>query len=312
MPVDRGTPSACLCLCPYGVMVQRELDNQKQAKPAALFVQDVYVGMKGIERGRVKYLRVMGALPWPWDAHGISWALGHKADPHRKKIYGVTKVHKDGSAYFTVPAGENIFFQALDENYMALQQMPTFINMMPGETRSCVGCHELRRKAPSPVRALPTAMKYPPQALTFQPGDKGPRMVHFAMDVQPILDKHCVGCHGGEKPKARLDLAGVPTQKYSRGYENLINRGLVSFADCRYGSSNFVAVPPLTRGSHLSKLCDQIRKDPCKAKITRTEFIRIVTWIDSNVPYYGTYRGKRNLQDKDCPDFRLPPLVTAP
>ncbi|MDP6545968.1 MAG: hypothetical protein QGH60_18465 [Phycisphaerae bacterium] len=297
---------------PTAVAAMSEADNPKQAKPAALFVQDVYVGMKGIARGRVKYLRVMGALPWAWNHHGISWSLGHKGDPHRKKIYGVAKVHQDGSAYFTAPAGENIFFQALDENYMALQQMPTFINMMPGETRSCIGCHELRRKAPSPVRALPTAMKYPPQALTFQPGDKGPRMVHYATDVQPILNKHCLRCHSGKNPKGRLDLTGEPTHKYDRGYESLINKRLVSFADCRYGSSNFVAVPPLTRGSHLSKLCEQIRKDPCKAKITRAEFIRIATWIDANVPYYGTYRGKRNPADKDCPDFRLPPLVAAP
>jgi|GEM_PF-891049 len=297
---------------PTMVAKMSEAENPKTAKPAVLFVQNVYEGMKGIERGRVKYLRVMGALPWAWNHRGISWALGHKADPHRKKIYGVAKVHEDGSAYFTAPAGENIFFHALDENYMALQLMPTFINMMPGETRSCVGCHELRRKAPGPMRAFPEAMKYPPQALAPQPGDKGPRMVHFATDVQPIFDKHCVGCHGGEKPKARLDLAGVPTSKYSRGYENLIDRDLVSFADCRYGSSNFVAVPPLTRGSHLSKLSARIRKDPCKAKITRAEFIRTVTWIDANVPYYGTYRGKRNLQDKDDPDFRLPPLLAAP
>ena len=297
---------------PTTLAAMSEVDKKARPKPAAVFVHNVYQGMKGIKHGRVKYLRVMGALPWHWDHHGISWSLGHKADPHRKKIYGVAKVHEDGSAYFTVPHGENIFFQALDENYMALQQMPTFINMMPGETRSCIGCHELRRKAPSPVNALPTGIQGLPQTLTFQPGDKGPRMVHFATDVQPILDKHCVGCHGGEKPKARLDLAGVPTQKYSRGYEALIDRGLVNFADCRYGSSNFVAVPPLTRGSHLSKLCAQIRKDPCKAKITRAEFIRIATWIDANVPYYGTYRGKRNPQDVDDPQFRLAPPATAP
>jgi len=36
---------------------------------------------------------------------------------------------------------------------------------------------------------------------------------------------------------------------------------------------------------------------------------RIVTWIDANAPYYGTYRGKRNLYDKDDPNFRALPLV---
>ena len=285
-----------------------EIADAKKKETATLFVQDVHAGMKGIERGRAKYLRVMAALPWPWDQHGISWALGMNGDPHRKKIYGLAKVHKDGSCYFTVPPGKNLFFQALDENFMALQQMPTFINLMPGETRSCIGCHERRRNAPS-QRARAVALAHPPQRLIPQPGDTRPRMVDYAVDVQRALDKHCVGCHSGKNAKARLDLTGVPTRKWNRSHENLIGRRLVSYADCRYGSSNFVAVPPLTRGSHLSKLAHQIRKDPCKAKITREEFIRIVTWIDANVPYYGTYRGKRNPWDKDLPDFRMPPLA---
>jgi len=286
-----------------------EMADAKEKQPATLFIQDVYTGMKGIERGRVKYVRVMGALPWPWDQHGISWRLGLNADPHRKKIYGVAKVHDDGSCFFAVPPGENIFFQALDENYMALQQMPTFVNLMPGEQRSCIGCHELRKKAPSMKRGRATAINNPPQTLAPQPGDTGPRMVHYATDVQPALDKHCVSCHSGEKAVARLDLTGVPTRQWNRSHENLINRRLVSYADCRYGSANFKAVGPLSRGSHLSKLSAQISKAPCKAKITREEFIRIVTWIDANVPYYGTYRGKRDLRDKDDPDFRLPPLA---
>jgi len=49
--------------------------------------------------------------------------------------------------------------------------------------------------------------------------------------------------------------------------------------------------------------------DPCKAKITQDEFVRIVTRIDANTPYYGTYRGKRDIQHKNDPDFRLPPLA---
>jgi len=272
-------------------------------------MQDVYEGMKGIERGRVKYVRVMGALPWPWDQHGISWRLGMNADPHRKKIYGVAKVHKDGSSHFSVPPGENLFFQALDEDFMALQQMSTFVNLRAGEQRSCIGCHEGRTQAPNMARDRVMAMNHPPQTLVPQPGDTGPRMIHYASDVQPILDKHCISCHSGEKPTARLDLTGEPTAKWNRSHESLINNRLVSYADCRYGSANFVSVPPLSRGSHRSKLSTQLRKDPCKGNITREEYIRIVTWIDANVPYYGTYRGKRDLLDKDDPKFRLAPLA---
>ena len=41
------------------------------------------------------------------------------------------------------------------------------------------------------------------------------------------------------------------------------------------------AGPPLTHGSHRSKLVDQIRKDPCRANLTREEFIKTVTLIDA-------------------------------
>ncbi|MDP6545087.1 MAG: hypothetical protein QGH60_13955 [Phycisphaerae bacterium] len=280
---------------------------KKMGQTGTLFIQNVYSGMTGIQRGRVKYVRVMGALEWPWDQHGISWSLG--TDPHRKKIYGLAKVHQDGSVFFTAPADQNLLFQALDENYMALQQMSTFINLMPGENRSCVGCHERRKKAPSLAGARPTALKHPPQTLTFQPGDTGVRVVDFVTDVQRTIDKHCLGCHSGKNAKGNLDLDGTPVGKFSRSYDNLTRNGLINYRACQSGSAHIEAVPPLTHGAIVSKLIEQIGKDPCKSKITRTELIKIATWIDANVPYYGTYRGKRDLRDKDHPDFRLPPLV---
>jgi len=180
---------------------------------------------------------------------------------------------------------------------------------VPGEQRSCIGCHEHRRLAPRAADTRPLAMDQPAQTLVPQPGDTGSRMVDFAADVQPILDKHCVGCHGGREPKGHLDLVGVPVGKFSRSFDNLVGSGLVNYRACNYGAAHFLAVPPLTHGSHRSKLVDQIRQAPCRANITREEFIKIVTWIDANIPYYGTYRGKRNLQDKDHPDFRALPLV---
>ena len=285
-----------------------ETGGATQEKPGMVFIQDVYEGMTGIERGRARYVRVMGALPWPWGENGV-FRIGLAGNVHRKKIYGVAKVHEDGSAYFAVPARENIFFQVLDENYMQLQHMPTFINVMPGENRSCIGCHEKRRKAPAIAGARPQAMDSPAQALAPQPGETGPRMVHYASDVQPVLDKHCVGCHSGSNPKGSLDLTGEPTETWNRSYENIYGKGLVSVRHCGFGRSGFRPFPPLSFGSHLSKLAARIRKAPCKAKITQGEFVRIVTWIDANTPYYGTYRGKRGLNDKDHPDFRLPPLV---
>jgi len=290
------------------------IDEVGKKKTGVMFIQDVYEGMTGIQRGRVKYIRVMGNLEWPWDQTGMSWSLG--VDPHRKVVYGVAKVHEDGSACFTVPADENIFFQALDRDYMALQEMATYINVMPGERRSCIGCHEPRRNAPGIGTARPMAMAHPAQTLVPQPGDTGVRMVDFTADIQTIVDKHCIDCHMGKKAKGGLDLLNVPDGKFSRSYNNLIATDLIRYRGRGVAANR--AVPPLTHGSRASELLGMLAKGhpsspsvspgQAKVKLSREEEIRIATWIDANVPYWGSYRGPWQVYEKDRPDFRLLPL----
>ena len=289
----------------------------------SLFMEDVYAGMTGVEPGRVKYLRVMEDVPKPWDAswispeQGDSIGLQHPAvslDGHYavKKVHGVVPVHEDGSALFSVPAGKNLYFQALDEDYMELQRMRTFVNLAPGERRSCVGCHESRKSAALPRSAAPLPLRQDPRRPKPQPGDTGPRTVHYPTDVQPILDKHCVSCHGPETPPAKLDLSGELTTLFNRSYENLIRLNLVNKIDVTPRDNFIPAEEPLTFGSHRSRMIEQIRRkgSPCNVVLSREEFVRLVTWIDANAPYYGLYEGKRNLKWKDAGDFRPCPSVS--
>jgi hypothetical protein len=78
--------------------------------------------------------------------------------------------------------------------------------------------------------------------------------------------------------------------------------------DPSYSRSHYRPEPPLTWGSHRSKLVAMMKKDPCAAGLTEAEFVRITTWNDANVPFFGTYRGKKYHKDKNDPDFRPPPL----
>ena len=196
--------------------------------------------------------------------------------------------------------------------------MRTFINLMPGENRSCVGCHEFRRKTPH-MRgsARPRAMAQGPVALRPQPGDAGPRAVHYPRDVQPVLDRRCIRCHSGEEPEGNLVLTGEPEGRYfNRSYEALTEfdketkKRYVSYLwTSNFGSSHVPLEPPLSFGSHRSPLVEQIRKEPCKAGMTREEFIKIVTWIDANAPFYGTHAGKKHIKWRGEPDFRPMPLA---
>jgi hypothetical protein len=303
--------------------------EKKDQKLATMFLLDVYQGLDGIERGRVKYIRVMEAMNLGWydtwraqvqgdngNYQQIS-AVSNGGDVARKYIHGLARVHPDGSAFFTVPANKNIYFQALDENYMELQRMRTFLNLLPGENRSCIGCHELRRKAPGLKKnALPQALVRGVEALYPLPGDTGPRAVHYPLDIQPILNRRCISCHSGAVPKGGLALTDEPTKFFTRSYEGLTyhaklqKKALVSFLyTSTFGSAHVPIEPPLTFGSHRSKMVEQIRKAPCESKLTREEFIKIVTWIDANAPFYGTHKGRKNIKWKDHPDFRPLPLA---
>jgi hypothetical protein len=66
---------------------------------------------------------------------------------------------------------------------------------MPGETVSCAGCHESQNTVP-PSDHVPLAALRPPSRI--EPW-YGPRAgFAFHREVQPVLDRRCVGCHDGQ------------------------------------------------------------------------------------------------------------------
>jgi len=298
--------------------------NASQEKPpssqaATVFLSDVYEGLEGVARGEIKYLRIMETVARPWsarrfwdgDEHGQQHSVVSLwTHTHVKVLHGVVPVDEDGSAHFTVPADRNIFFQALDAEFMEVQRMRTFVDFMPGESRSCIGCHELRNRAPKNRSA--TALLRCADEPAPQPGDDGPRAVHYSTDVQPILDRHCVRCHGGSEPEAGMDLSEEMTSLFCRSYENIVNRNLVkAVSEIRYKMGNVDETAPYTWGSHASGLVSKIRNGHSKVNLSREEFIRLVTWVDANAPYYGSYFGRKNLIYKDHPDFRPIPTFES-
>ncbi len=283
----------------------------------SLVLSDVYEGMQGIARGRVKFLRIMEDVPRPWSArrtwpgdgrkqqHVVVSKDGHLAP---KIVHGIVDVAADGSAAFRVPANRNLFLQALDANHMELQRMRTFVNVRPGETRGCVGCHEEKKRTPI-WGAMAAALRRPFQSPRAEDGQITPRTVHYATDVQPILDRRCVGCHGSKAPAAGLDLTGAETEQFCRSYEALIDRKLAGNVVDEIGAKhgNIEATPPLTYGSHTSKLAKLLLAGHGGTGLTQAERIRMLTWIDANAPYYGSYDGRRNIRYAGMPDYRPKP-----
>ncbi len=168
-------------------------------------------------------------------------------------VLGTVPLGRDGSFYIEVPANLAIRFQALNENKMAVgAQHDRWIFANPGEelfhsthidvyAARCAGCHGALEA--SPERALvpqPDAITGASISESTHEGanalrprepiavglDGQRRVIDFARDLQPILDRSCAvgGCHAGPSPVADLSLGGEPTTHYSDAYESLLAR----------------------------------------------------------------------------------------
>ncbi len=330
------------------VLTSARDEKLAQAGQARCVVTDVYHGLQDVERGAIKYIRVLEQRPRPWTArryydgdeydqqHAVvskDTALGLKVQ------HGIVPVEADGSANFLVPANASIFLQVLDANHMAVQTERTFVNYMPGEVRSCIGCHETPQSAAQMGRTpgTPQALRRPPSVPGPQPGEKdGRRPLDYALDVQPVWNRHCLDCHSGGKPEGKLDLSGTPTEFFSVSYEQLVpqrrrgqfDRGLLGpvIGENHPKTGNVEYLPAKSLGSHASVLVTMLSHgrvmpvDPKQAerarklievhkdvKLTAAELVRVTNWVDTNAQFYGSYWGRRNLRYRDLPDFRPAP-----
>jgi hypothetical protein len=164
----------------------------------------------------------------------------------------------------------------------------------------------------APANKYVTALNHPPSRPGPQPGEQAPRVVHFPTDVQPVLDKHCVSCHGGASPAGDMDLTGEMTEIFTRSYDSIMGRDLVVTTDEGSDFGGTEPVEPKTIGSHGSRFITTILNGHNDVKLSKEEMIKLTTWVDSNAQYYGTYYGRKNIVYKDHPDFRpLPTFAEA-
>ena len=207
--------AAISSMCPLPVRarprppaVPQPTEDEDELQPGCMLLQDVRQGDLGsldLAGGAVRSLRIV-AVPPKIEPNMNRPRLGVLGDDPGKFVLGTVPVEPDGSAYFVVPSGLPVFFQALDANGMALQTMRSLTYVQPGRTLGCVGCHEGRLTAP-PNQPLPRAARREPSKIRVGPEGSWP--LDFNDLVQPVLDKHCVRCHkpGAEGKGAKTNLA---------------------------------------------------------------------------------------------------------
>jgi cytochrome c553 len=258
-----------------------------QPKEGSFLLQNVYESwpILGDAKDAVKRLRILQVLP-KTTPHANTPKVGLANASPGKQVLGTVPVEPDGSAYFRAPAGIPLAFQALDERGMAIQTMRSLTYLQPGEQAGCVGCHEHRSAAPA-ARLVTLAGQREPSPIT--PGPDGSKPFSYAILVQPVLEKHCVTCHGPARAEGGVDLTGTPAGAFTVSYNALAPR--VPFSEWK-GTPQANSEPlthPDRFGARASKLMQLLRKGHEGVQLSDEEFDRLTTWMDANALFYGTF-----------------------
>ncbi len=294
--------------------------NLEQAT-GRLVLADVYHGrrMEGVNRGDIKKLLVLETLPEPIHYSGGMEPITAGGTFILERILGTVPVEPDGSAYMEVPALRSLFFVALDENNNSVKRMQSFLSVMPGETTSCVGCHEQRTSTPiNAVQKPLQALRGPPRKIAPIPGI--PEVFDFPRDIQPILDRHCAKCHGYELTReggpaaGGVILSGDRGPIYSHSYYTLtIWRQFVDGRNLPVSN-----LPPRSIGTTVSPLMKKFDGSHYDARATAQEMDMIRYWIESGAPYPGTYAavgsgmiGGYHENKQDISDRQWPSTISA-
>ena len=289
------------------------LPSMLPEKPAGnegtVYIEDVQECEPALPKGvKIHEIRVSSILGQPTPS------VPHRGKVRQeivKRIEGYATVDGTGATAFLAPAGVPLQFQALDKNGMAVMTMRSAVYLQPGETLSCVGCHEQRSSAPPRARAAASPAV---AALTPPAGPRYPGGFSFMKTVQPVLDRHCISCHGLKaKPAAKLSLLGTQTKFRIDGYpnwprdihatvsyESLLHRpGLIRIAQRNRETASSKPDDYFARASKLAPFllaghCPSLLKD-------QAAFRCIVAWLDLNAQYNGDYSWNRDEDRKAHP-----------
>jgi len=264
-------------------------------------VQNVYEGLPESMRGKARHLRIVEAHERRIRTVPVNLWSGIGGF-ETKTVLGTVPIERDGSASFRVEAGKSVFFSVLDEKYRALHTMRMTTDIKRGERMGCIGCHEPVNTASRKSGASVALQREPSK---IQPPPWGVQTFGFPKLVQPILDKHCIACHNGDKAKDKglaLDLrpargpaeAFVPNVYtiYGEGYRKCYKypaywnlQKYVKWADI-----NRYVTPPGSWGSRVSPLMALLAKGHQKVELSPAEWRVLCTWIDCNLPYLDDWR----------------------
>ncbi len=264
----------------------------EQADPdhfrATLNVQNVYntypfwFPPEVVEQKKVKWLRIVQLFPrmnhtdpdnpdrYGQRARNVSYSPNQNC----RMSLGVVPVEEDGSVYCEAPVNKCIYFQALDENHMAIHSMRSVTYVHPGEQLSCVGCHESKWKSIPP--GTPRAMQRPPSKI--QPEfEGGPEPMNYHRLVKPVFESTCIPCH------IEKNSNGIKNSEYKSFLWSSFHYPTGMGAQAGHGS---MTAPGFTGASActIGKALKKSHRD----RLADDEWNRVILWLDLNSMEFGS------------------------
>jgi hypothetical protein len=310
-------------------------------QPGVLYSRDVYQGVPDVLRGKAKFLRVLSIdhktyTYWhkrPYISTGPV-VSGVQSDGV-KRVLGTVPIEANGSVMFEAPSGIPLHFQLLDAEQRALHTMRSFANLMPGESRGCLGCHERHSRAP----AVSTAYGGSPPLRPITPPPWTDTTASYPRYVRPVLDQYCAKCHTGDgEGRKTFDLTARPGfLDFDEPYWILIGRpswgqpynapqppppgwGIADMLMVEaFGTTDpagYRTPPPMEGLSSKSRLIEFVSNGKHHdVKVDPVNLLRLIVWVDTICPY----RGEEEIRAIPDPEFQgvdwlavRPRIQTAP
>lgn len=184
----------------------------------------------------------------------------------------------DTSFLAQIPADTSFAFQLLDKHGRALTMPNTWRQVRPGETRTdCRGCHAHHVPGIEFDGTYASRPEYKAPDLT-----DSLKFVEWFRDVKPILDRHCVECHGEDAAEAAFVITDT------------LHRNTTYVNGLRSTQSRLV-------DAVLGKIEGIDRMPKGKPPLSDAEIRTLATWIDLGAPVdRGAYW--QDLRPESTPD----------
>jgi formylglycine-generating enzyme required for sulfatase activity len=243
-------------------------------------------GLAGIPKDKVKKLTVFYYEYSPRNIGG-HYTVGVEGPWDPRVILGTVNVESDGSFMFEAPANLPLSILALDAEGKSVQLMRSWFVGMPGENLSCVGCHQQQNYASPNQRTIASRNK--PQQI--QPWFGPRRGFAFEREVQNVLDRKCVGCHNDNATAANALGQKIPSFVRGNGEWGFSKSYLAFHPYFRRNGpeGDYHLLTPMEFHADTSEAVQLLTKGHHNVKLSDEEWTRVLTWLDLDVPYFGTW-----------------------